>query len=390
MKNCLKRCAEGESEDAIPHCAEAIRMNATGWFGFNLFGGFVFADAVAFAERYFPPTLGIGLCVLIALAVTAIVLRSAQWIVKRTPTDTDDKILAAVYGPLRLFLWLGIFNLGFEWLAFSQATTFVVERAMTVSLTLVALWIAFRTVAIGSEITLSRLTQGEDEQSQRGAATRISILQRTIQVALVVIGAALVLMQFSVVRSIGLSLLASASIVGVVVGIAAQKSLGNFVAGVLIAIAQPVRVGDSVVVENEFGKVEELTLTFAFIRLWDKRQLIIPVAYFLDKPFQNWTRFTPNLIGTVFVQTDFAVPVERLREELTRLCEASDHWDGQTCRLVVSDTSNQAMTLRATVSATDPDHLFDLRCEIREGLLAWLRDTDGGRFLPTLRQRTIG
>lgn len=366
-------------------------MNATGWFGFNLSGGFALSDALLFAERFLPTALGVGGCLAIALAVTIVILRIAQWVVKRTPTDTDDRLLDAVYGPLRLFLLLGFFNLGLEWLSLPLALMTVIERTMTVTLTLIALWIAFRAVSIGSEITLERLTTGDfDEQRRRGAATRLAILQRTVQVTLVILGAALVLMQFSVVRSIGVSLLASASIVGVVVGIAAQKSLGNFVAGVLIAVAQPVRVGDSVVVENEFGQVEELTLTFAIIRLWDKRQLVLPVSYFLDKPFQNWTRFTPQLIGTVFLQADFTTPVERLREELNRLCETNPNWNAQTCRLVVSDMSDRAITLRVTVSADDADKLFDLRCEIREGLIAWLSHTENGRFLPTSRQKGIG
>lgn len=365
-------------------------MNATGWFGFNVSGGFLWNDALLFAERFLPTTAGIGICLAVALTVTVVILRIARWIVKRTPTDTDDRVLAAVYGPLRLFLLLGFFNLGLEWLSLPINLMSVIERTMTVTLTLIALWIAFRAVSVGSEITLDRLTTGEiDEQRRRGAATRLAILQRTLQVTLVIVGAALVLMQFSVVRTIGVSLLASASIVGVVVGIAAQKSLGNFVAGVLIAIAQPVRVGDSVVVENEFGEVEELTLTFAIIRLWDKRQLVLPVSYFLDKPFQNWTRFTPRLIGTVFLQVDFSTPVEQVRAELNRLCETNPNWDGQTRRLIVSDMSDRAITLRVTVSAEDADKLFDLRCEIREGLIAWLSHTDNGRYLPTSRQRGI-
>lgn len=366
-------------------------MKATDVFGFNFTGGFVWADAVVFAERFLPTTAGIGICLATALIVTVVILRIAKWVVQRTPTDTDNRILTAIYGPLRLFLLLGFFNLGLEWLSLPVTVQGVIERTMTVTLTLIALWVAFRAVSVGSEITLDRLTTGDfDEQRRRGAATRLAILQRTVQVTLVVLGAALVLMQFSVVRTIGVSLLASASIVGVVVGIAAQKSLGNFVAGVLIAIAQPVRVGDSVVVENEFGQVEELTLTFAIIRLWDKRQLVLPVSYFLDKPFQNWTRFTPQLIGTVFLQADFTTPVERMREELNRLCETNPNWNAQTCRLVVSDMSDRAITLRVTVSADDADKLFDLRCEIREGLIAWLSHTENGRFLPTSRQKGIG
>lgn len=366
-------------------------MNATDGFGFNFSSGFTFSDALIFAERLLPTTVGVGICLATALIATVVILRIAKWVVKRTPTDTDNRILTAVYGPLRGFLLLGFFNLGLEWLSLPLVVLSVIERTMTVTLTLIALWIAFRAVSVGSEITLDRLTTGEvDEQRRRGAATRLAILQRTVQVTLVIVGAALVLMQFSVVRTIGVSLLASASIVGVVVGIAAQKSLGNFVAGVLIAIAQPVRVGDSVVVENEFGEVEELTLTFAIIRLWDKRQLVLPVSYFLDKPFQNWTRFTPQLIGTVFLQADFAVPVERMREELDRLCETNPNWNGQTRRLIVSDMSDRAITLRVTVSADDADKLFDLRCEIREGLIGWLSTTDKGSYLPTSRQKGIG
>ncbi|MGQ9897975.1 MAG: mechanosensitive ion channel family protein [Acidobacteriota bacterium] len=293
----------------------------------------------------------------------------------------------ALRHPVRAFLWLLVLPLGIELVELPKSVQSRIETTFSVAITLVTLWLGFELVAVATELALQRLAaNGIDEQRRRSAATRLAILQRLIQVAIIIVGAALFLMQFQVVRTIGVSLLASAGLVGVVVGIAAQKTIGNFVAGIQIAITQPIRVGDTVIVENEYGQIEELTFTFVVVRLWDKRQLILPVSYFLERPFQNWTRYTPELIGAVFVQADFGVPLDAMRAELQRLCEVDPNWNGQVCRLIVNDVNERAIVLRATVSADEPGKLFDLRVAIREGLVRWLATIEDGRYLPRIRQ----
>jgi len=315
--------------------------------------------------------------------------RGIRGVVRRVAAELEPSYNALRH-PVRAFLWLLILPLGLEFVELPRSIQNRIEAGFKVALVLVALWLGFELVAVVTDFALQRLAaNGANEQRRRAAATRLAILQRLIQVAIIVVGAALFLMQFQVVRTIGVSLLASAGLVGVVVGIAAQKTIGNFVAGLQIAVTQPIRVGDTVIVENEYGQIEELTFTFVVVRLWDKRQLILPVSYFLERPFQNWTRYTPELIGSVFVYADFGVPMDAMRAELQRLCEANPNWNGQTCRLIVSDVNERSIVVRATVSADDPGKLFDLRVAVREGLVNWLATTEDGRYLPRIRQADL-
>ncbi|MFQ3582980.1 MAG: mechanosensitive ion channel domain-containing protein [Chloracidobacterium sp.] len=337
-----------------------------------------------FGKRYIDIFVVLGWAVITWLLVL-LLTRAIRSLVRRVAADIEPAYTALRH-PVRVFLWLLLLPLGQDLVELPRTVQNRIEAGFGIALTLVALWLGFELVAVASEIALQRLaTDGTEEQRRRSAATRIAILQRLVQMAIVIIGAALFLMQFQVVRTIGVSLLASAGIVGVVVGIAAQKTIGNFVAGIQIAITQPIRVGDTVIVENEYGEIEELTFTFVVVRLWDKRQLILPVSYFLERPFQNWTRYTPELIGMVFVQADFGVPLDAMRAELQRLCEDDPNWNAQVCRLIIHEVNERALVLRATMSANEPAKLFDLRVNVREGLVRWLATTENGRYLPRLR-----
>ena len=187
------------------------------------------------------------------------------------------------------------------------------------------------------------------------------------------IAAAAMLMTFNQVRQVGVSILASAGIVGIVIGFAAQRSLGNLIAGIQIAITQPIRLDDVVIVEGEWGRIEEITLTYVVVGIWDQRRLIVPINYFIEKPFQNWTRTTAQLLGTVYLYADYTLPVERVREELHRILEASDLWDRRTWGLVVTNTSERTVELRALMSSQDSSSAWDLRCRVREKLLEFLQ-----------------
>jgi small-conductance mechanosensitive channel len=198
-----------------------------------------------------------------------------------------------------------------------------------------------------------------------------------------------ILMTFSEVRHIGVSILASAGIFGVVLGFAAQKTLGNFIAGIQIAIAQPIRLDDVVIIEGEWGWIEEITLTFVVVRIWDLRRMVVPISYFLEKPFQNWTRTSADLLGTVFIYTDYTVPVDEMRKELTRILESSPKWDKKVNVLQVSDTTDRSVELRALMSAADSPTAWDLRCEVREKLLEFLQKRFPGS-LPRTRVEMEG
>jgi len=210
------------------------------------------------------------------------------------------------------------------------------------------------------------------------------VIQRMITTVIIVLTVAFMLMVFPRVRQIGVSLLASAGILGVVLGFAAQKALGNFIAGIQIALAQPMRIDDVVIVEGEWGWIEEIALTYVVVRIWDLRRLVVPISHFIEKPFQNWTRVSADILGSVFVYADYTVPVEAVRRELTRLLEQSKRWDRKVNVLQVTELKEHTVELRALMSAADSPTAWDLRCEVREGLLRFLQEKHPGA-LPRTR-----
>jgi small-conductance mechanosensitive channel len=192
------------------------------------------------------------------------------------------------------------------------------------------------------------------------------------------------LMTFDRVRQLGTTILASAGVVGIVVGMAAQRTIATFIAGLQIAITQPIRVDDVVIVENEWGRIEEITLTYVVVRIWDLRRLIVPITYFIESPFQNWTRTSADILGTVFVYADYTMPIDVLRDELQNILKKSEHWDGKVCVLQVTNASDRTMELRALMSAADASTAWTLRCEVREKLIDFIR-REYPKSLPKVR-----
>lgn len=211
-----------------------------------------------------------------------------------------------------------------------------------------------------------------DNLSARRIYTQVSVIRKVIVTAIVVIATGSVLMLFDPVRQFGTSILASAGIAGIVIGFAAQRTLGNVLAGIQIALTQPLLIDDIVVVEGEFGQIEEITLTYVTVRTWDLRRVILPITYFVEKPFQNWSRVSTDLLGAIVLYLDYQAPIGDLRKELKRLVEKNPKWDKKVCGLQVTDTKQSTIEVRALVSSTDPGKVFDLRCEVREGLIDFL------------------
>ena len=211
-----------------------------------------------------------------------------------------------------------------------------------------------------------------DNLPARRIYTQVSVIRKIIVTTVVIIATGSILMLFDPVRQFGTSILASAGIAGIVLGFAAQKTLGNILAGIQIALSQPLLIGDIVVVEGEFGQIEEITLTYVTVRTWDLRRLILPITYFVEKPFQNWSRVSSDLLGTVILNLDYQAPIGELRKELKRLVEDNPKWDRKVCGLQVTDSKESTIEVRALVSSTDPGKAFDLRCEVREGLIQFL------------------
>jgi small-conductance mechanosensitive channel len=185
---------------------------------------------------------------------------------------------------------------------------------------------------------------------------------------------ATMLMTFPNVRHVGVSLFASAGVAGLVAGLAARPVLTNLIAGVQIALTEPIRIDDVVIVEGEWGRIEEIAMTYVVVRIWDLRRLVVPLSYFIEKPFQNWTRATADLLGTVYIYTDYCVPVDEVRKELRRILETSGMWDGRVCVLQVTNSTDRAVELRALMSAPNSGTAWDLRCYVRERLIQFVRE----------------
>jgi small-conductance mechanosensitive channel len=224
----------------------------------------------------------------------------------------------------------------------------------------------------------------KDNLRARKIRTQLGVLKRIVIIVVCILALGTMLMTLEKVRQLGTTILASAGIVGIVVGMAAQRTIGTFIAGLQIAFTQPIRIDDVVIVENEWGRIEEITLTYVVVKIWDMRRLIVPITYFIEKPFQNWTRVTADLLGTVYIYVDYTVPVEAVRVELQKILKDSGLWDGKVCVLQVTATSERSLELRALMSAPDASTAWNLRCHVREKIVEFIQK-NYPESLPKLR-----
>lgn len=213
----------------------------------------------------------------------------------------------------------------------------------------------------------------EDNLRSRKFYTQINILEKVVIFIIVLFTIGAVLLSFDGIRKIGIGIFASAGVAGIVIGLSAQKVVGTLLAGIQIAITQPFRIDDAVVVENEWGWIEEINLTYVVVRIWDKRRMVLPTTYFLEKPFQNWTRTSADIIGSVFIQTDYTIPFKALRDELSNILETTDLWDGKVQVLQVTDAREFTLEIRILVSAKNSPTTWDLRVHVREKMIEYIQ-----------------
>jgi small-conductance mechanosensitive channel len=248
-----------------------------------------------------------------------------------------------------------------------------VLHGLVIGIIAASAWLVADLLLVVEDVAFTRWrTDVPDNMKARKVRTQVLILRRVTVAAIVVVALGAALMTFPAVRAVGASVLASAGLISVVAAVAAQSTLGNLFAGVQLAFSDAVRIDDVVVVEGEWGKIEELTLTYVVLQIWDDRRLILPTTYFTTKPFENWTRTGSAVLGTAEVDVDWSVPVEALRTEVRAVCEGTDLWDGRVCVLQVTDAVGGNVRLRALVSAHDAAALWDLRCLVRERLVAYV------------------
>jgi len=334
--------------------------------------------------------VGYGVCVVAAivwlLARVGRLLDLFVTEVARASKNTWDDLLMPLLGKaIRWALPLLALILGVPALRLPPAVGEALRNGTSLLLIAVVAFILFQVVNTAAEFVLSRYRINvSDNLRARSVYTQVVVLKKVAYTIISIVTMASMLMVFDSVRQFGASILASAGLAGIVVGFAAQRSIATLLAGFQIALTQPIRLDDVVIVENEWGRIEEITLTYVVVRLWDLRRLVVPITYFIEQPFQNWTRTSAAILGTVFLYVDYTVPIDSLRGELTRILKASNFWDGKVNVLQVSDAKEHTLELRALASAADASLAWDLRCEIREQLVGFMQ-RNYPESLPKLR-----
>ncbi len=335
-----------------------------------------------------PAPLASALILLLAALFALVLHRIATNTLLRLPGSRGSilrSLVKQIRGPVRVFFVIAAVVTALPVAGFSDRTETVIGQILLVVFILLVGYSASLASGILSTGYLASVSlEGEDNLVARKQATQIRILKRAadILIAIVAVGAAL--MTFQPVRQYGVSLFASAGAVSVVAGLAARPLLTNLIAGVQIAVTQPIRMEDAVIVEGEWGWIEEITATYVVVRIWDWRRMILPIAYFLEKPFQNWTHSSASLIGSVFLYTDFRADVSRLRDKLNEVVQGCPLWDGKVVNMQVADMSEHTMTIRILVSARNAPQAWDLRCDVREKMLAFIR-AEMPEILPVTR-----
>ncbi|HEY4560403.1 MAG TPA: mechanosensitive ion channel family protein [Lysobacter sp.] len=316
---------------------------------------------------------GIVLAALLAGYVINRLLRSLSRRARMRRDKLAARIVDVVAPPASIALPLvllaiasGLLPLPSDWLA-------SVRHALGIGAMLCLTWLGVRAVgAIANRIIVEHPVDVADNLAARRIQTQTRVIGRIAQGGIALLGLSFVLMTFPAVRQVGTTLLASAGVVGLVAGIAAKPVFGNLIAGLQIALSQPIRLDDVVIVEGEWGRIEEITSAYVVVRIWDERRMVVPLQWFIEHPFQNWTRRSAELLGASMLWLDYRTPMDAVRAELQRICETDTRWDGRVCVAQIVETDRSTVQVRLLVSARNSGDLFDLRCAVRERMIDFL------------------
>ena len=316
--------------------------------------------------------------VIVGTTILALVARSIVFaLLKRIPRH-NQRVLDSIIRHTEKASWWIFPLLGFLFalpeVSLPPHISAILQHAVGLGLIAATAWSVILISEVASDLVADRYRiDAAENLLARKVQTQFQVLHRIVVVVVIIVALAVMLMTFPTIRSIGASLLASAGLAGLIVGMAMRPTLASLVAGIQIALTQPIRIEDSVVVEGEWGWIEEIGTTHVVIRIWDLRRLVVPLSYFIEHPFQNWTRTSSELLATVMLWVDYTVPVEELRQELRRIVESTDKWKGNVCALQVTDASDRAVQLRALMDAPNAGMAWDLRCYVREKLIEFLQ-----------------
>ncbi len=298
----------------------------------------------------------------------------ASRLAKRTPSAIDDSLVNNSRKPAALLFPTISTLLVMPFLRLPDYLHGAASHFLGLLIIASIAWLSIALTQVLSDVIASKYDINvKDNLTARRVRTQVHVLRRIFIVVIVTITAAIMLMTFPEMRSIGTGLFASAGIAGLVIGMAARPALSNLIAGIQMALTEPIRLDDVVIIDGEWGRVEQIGTTYVVVKIWDLRRLVVPLSYFIEKPFQNWTRESADLLGTVFIYTDYSVPVGEIRGELHSILKASALWDGKVWGLQVTNATERTVELRALMSARDSGQAWDLRCEVREKLIYYLQ-----------------
>jgi small-conductance mechanosensitive channel len=323
--------------------------------------------------------------IVLGLIIHYLLFSAIERMARRTQTILDDSLIKNCRRPLKLIIPLLVVSFSLTLAIVTPSVLAPMKHIISLGIIAAVAWLLVRMTYVLDDVILSRYRIDEKDNLQaRKIYTQLQVFRRIVIVVIGILALATMLMTFEKVRQLGTGILASAGVVGIILGLSAQRTITTILAGIQIAIAQPIRLDDVVIVENEWGRVEEITFTYVVVRIWDLRRLVLPISYFIEKPFQNWTRVTADILGTVFLYVDYTVPVQVIRDKLHRILKDSDLWNGSVWGLQVTNTTERAVELRALMSAPDASAAWNLRCEVREKLIAFIQNNypDG---LPKVR-----
>jgi small-conductance mechanosensitive channel len=311
----------------------------------------------------------------LGLVAYRVLVSVARSLARRTESVFDDMLVEHGRGPAMLLVPLAAVLLVLPVLPLPEETIATLRGVVNLGLIASLGWLAVASVNIAVSLASARYRiDVSDNLEARRMRTRFHLLRRTAATVIAFVTLSIMLMTFPSIRHLGVSMFASAGVAGIVVGLAARPTISNLVAGLQIAFTEPIRLDDVVIVEGEWGRIEEIRMTYVVVRIWDMRRLVLPISYFIETPFQNWTRVTAELLGTVFLYVDYTVPVEEVRRELQAVLASSGMWDGKVWNLQVTNATEHTLELRALMSAPDSSTAWDLRCHVRERLVAFLRE----------------
>ncbi len=319
------------------------------------------------------PATGLLLAALAAGYVVNRVLRAVARRARQRRDRLAARIVDVVAPPASIALPIALLMIASSMMPLPAAWLASMRHALLIGLMLCVTWLGVRTVgAIARRILMEHPVDIADNLAARRVQTQTRVIGRIAQAAVALLGISCVLMTFPAVRQVGTTLLASAGVIGLVAGIAAKPVFGNLIAGLQIALSQPIRLDDVVIVEGEWGRIEEITSSYVVVRIWDERRMIVPLQWFIEHPFQNWTRRNAELLGSAMLWLDYRTPMDALRAELQRICETDARWDGRVCVAQIVETDRSTVQVRLLVSARNSGDLFDLRCAVRERMVDFL------------------